>query len=107
MLSITSDVSIELSRPVRLVALRFSVLATPAAVMPMPEAAVDEDRNVPFWQNQVWAAGQVLSMKPESKPQAVQDATDDQLRAGVRAADRTHDLRTPLLGKNVHIYCTW
>jgi hypothetical protein len=72
--------------------------------MAMPETAMYENHNLPFWQHQVRAAGQILSMKPEPKSQTMHKAANDQLRACVRAADRPHDLGTPLWGKNVHIY---
>jgi hypothetical protein len=65
--------------------------------MAVPEAAVDEDRDIPFRQYQVRATRQILSMKSEAEPQPVERAPDNQLRAGVRAPDRTHDLGTPHL----------
>jgi hypothetical protein len=74
--------------------------------MAVPKAAVDKDHDIPFRQHQVRATRQILSMKTEAKPQAMQQAPDNQLRAGVHAADRPHDLRPPHLCKNVHIYFT-
>ena len=55
--------------------------------MPIPETAVDEDDLAPAAKDQVGRAGQVAAMQAEAVAEGVDETADDELGAGVLAAD--------------------
>lgn len=57
----------------------------------MPEAAVDEDDLPPSGKDQVGRAGQVAAMQAEAIAEAVDQASDGELGAGVLAANAGHE----------------
>lgn len=63
-----------------------------AALMRMPETAVDEDHRVEFRQHDIRAAGQTSNMKPVSQPLSVQTSPDQHFGLCVLAADPGHHL---------------
>lgn len=58
--------------------------------MPVPEAAVNEDRRPVARKNQIRSAGNVFRMQPEPEPLTMQAAADQTLRLSVTAADAAH-----------------
>jgi hypothetical protein len=70
--------------------------------MPMPEAAMDEDRESPARQHDVGPAWQVLAMEPEADTEAMQQAADDAFGRRVLAAHGGHDAGTLFLRDPVH-----
>lgn len=58
--------------------------------MPMPETAMDEDRQPMFGKDEIRPSGQILAMEPETQPDAVCGATHAQLRTGVLAPNPRH-----------------
>ena len=59
--------------------------------MPMPEAAVNEDRDLSSDQHDVRPPRQFATMKPEPDAEPMQEAADDPLRRRVLAAHGGHD----------------
>jgi hypothetical protein len=45
--------------------------ATLTTIMPVPEAAMNENHRLVLWQNNVWFSRQVFTVKPKPKPHAV------------------------------------
>jgi hypothetical protein len=58
--------------------------------MSMPKASVDEDRDLSTWENDVWAAWQILAVQPKAKSLPVKRATEQHFRLGVSTPDRGH-----------------
>jgi hypothetical protein len=58
--------------------------------MAMPEAAVNENHRLVFRKHNVRSPRQLLSMKSESVPHAVEKGTYHLLRCGVLPANATH-----------------
>lgn len=77
------------------------VCAERAAFVTMPEAAVDFDRGIPPWKDNVRGAGQVPSMLSEPKADAVQRTSKPLFETGILAADSGHHFRTGRLVDNV------
>ena len=46
----------------------------------MPETAVDEHNRPVLGENDVWLAGEILAVDPETEPHAVQQRTDNDFR---------------------------
>lgn len=65
-----------------------------AALMDVPEAAVDENNGLPFRQNDIRLAGQFFDMEPVSKAGREKQAPNGQLEPGFFAADGLHVGRT-------------
>ena len=72
-------------------------IGIPAAVMPMPETAMNEYYGSIPWKYQVWRTRKIPAMQAKTEPEPVGDATDGQFRRGVPSLDARHDLAT-LLG---------
>src|SRR6476659_6764704 len=70
----------------------------PAARMPVPEAAVDEDRRPVSRQHEVGSTGQSLSMEPEPVAAGMQVPANAELGFGVDPANATHH---PAAGRSV------
>lgn len=62
--------------------------------MTVPEAAVNKDHLSMARENEIGPAGKIFSVKPESQSERVSDATDDQFRTGVCAANPRHAITT-------------
>ncbi len=58
--------------------------------MLMPEATVDEDRLLLFWENDVRVARQVPAVQTVPITHAVQEAPNVQFRTHILAANATH-----------------
>jgi len=76
----------------------------PAALVPMPETAVDENDGVPAGKDEVGSAGEIAvararDREPETK--AVQQAADDQLGAGAALPNAPHQLAALGRGERV------
>jgi hypothetical protein len=61
-----------------------------ATGMPVPEAAVDEDRDLPAGQDDVGDARKVAPVEPEPKTKPVQDASDGDLGVRIPSPDPRH-----------------
>ena len=60
------------------------------ALVPVPKAAVHENRHPVARQHDIWLAGQILSMEAETEPCGVQRSPHLHLDASVLAAVRGH-----------------
>ncbi len=60
------------------------------AIMPVPEAAVDENDRTMLLQNNIGSTRKLLVMKPEAKPPSVKPAPDHHFRLRVTALDGSH-----------------
>lgn len=89
-LPITFDCPLKFRQPVILTAGRSR--RTGATNMPMPETPVHKYNYFVLWQNDVWLAGQIMTMQPESKSQAMQERTHDPFWGRILASNTTHDL---------------
>ena len=69
-----------------------------AAAVQMPEASVNEEGHAELREDEIGTAGQVLAMKPEPQPEAMSDASDDELRLRVLSTYRLH-VSAALLGR--------
>jgi hypothetical protein len=78
---ISNDVLLELSSPE--LDSGFWRVGKTAAWVPMPETAVNKNRQAVARQGNVWLARQVTSMKSEAIAQAMERAPDGQLRCGI------------------------
>ena len=58
--------------------------------MPMPKAAMHEDRLFSAREHQIGLSGQSTDVEPVSKPQTVDETPDKQLRLGVLPPDPGH-----------------
>lgn len=59
-------------------------------VMPVPEAAMDENHRVVLPQDYIWSTGEFSVVEPETKPPSVKPAPDHHFRHSVTAPDRSH-----------------
>jgi hypothetical protein len=87
-LVITGDIPVELRHPELNPA--FGGVSKPTTVVPMPEAAVDQEGELSAGQNYVGSAWKVSPMKPETQSQPVQYSTDGDLGSGVPLPDPRH-----------------
>lgn len=62
----------------------------PTAVMPVPEAAMDENDCIAAWEDQVWLPRKLLPGQMEPKSPPMQEPPDDEFRLRVPAADGRH-----------------
>ena len=51
--------------------------------MLMPETAVDEQDSSQAGKNDIWPAGQIGTVEPETEAQAVRDLADGEFRFGI------------------------
>ena len=72
-----------------------------AAVVPVPETAVDEDHGAVFPQNDVGSAGDVLHVEAVADAVLPQPFADEDFRLGVFAADAGHAVVTLGEGEGV------
>ena len=70
--------------------------------MPVPEAAVDEDRLVPASEHDIRPSGEVFAMEAIAVAHGVETAADDHFRLGIAAFDGLHDAAALLGGAGVH-----
>ena len=70
----------------------------------MPVAAMHEDNLAAWRKDQVWAAGEVPALQPESVPHGVSQSANNQLRLGVASADAGHDGGSVLWRYVVHLF---
>jgi hypothetical protein len=61
--------------------------ASMTAVVPVPEASVDEDDLAPTWKYEVRASGQITSVKPKPVAESMRESSDDHLGACVLATN--------------------
>jgi len=59
-------------------------------IMPMPEAAVDEDDGVVFREHDVGAPGEILTVKTEAEAPGVEHLPDQDFRFRIAAPDTGH-----------------
>jgi hypothetical protein len=102
-LAISSDISIEFSRPIldaRFWARRFS-----ATWMAMPETTVHEDCYSPSRKYQIGCSGQVTPMKSIAQPAGVGSSPYADFRSGVFAGDPRHQPGAPFRRKPIrHLF---
>jgi len=67
-----------------------------ATLMPVPKAAMDEDRGAEPRQGHVRSTRQVRPVQAEPKPQSVKRTPQGKLRLGVESRNLRHDLRARL-----------
>ncbi len=60
------------------------------AVMPMPEATVNEDNRPVLGKDQVGLSGEPLRMQPVAQPGRMESLADQQFRSGIPAFDSRH-----------------
>lgn len=65
--------------------------STAAAVVPVPEAAVDEDGKPTAGKDDVGTTRETTPVKAESEPHPMKGGTDGELRGGVSVTDEAHD----------------
>ena len=70
-INIPPDVPGEFGNPVFLVRCRH--FGKPASSMLVPETPMNEDHRSVFWENQIRRAGQIATMKSESKTETMQN----------------------------------
>ena len=88
-LPVTHPIALKLRKPIRLVTLWFAQAF--GTIMYMPEATMNEDRQLPSDPREVRFAGQVFSVQPiASEPKVTNNSSDDELRSCVLAADAPH-----------------
>ena len=58
--------------------------------MHVPKAAMNKNHCAKFWKNNIWLAGQVLSMKAKPKATAMQDAADKHFRLRILPTNAGH-----------------
>jgi hypothetical protein len=75
--------------------------AIPATVVPMPEAAVDEDHGFVFRENNIRLSWKVLHMQTEPIPHPMQEAAHDEFRARVLATNPAHVPGTPFFAQPI------
>lgn len=68
----------------------------------MPEAAVDENHSLVFWENQVWFPRKILPMQAKSVPMGMKRPAYSQLGLGVTTPDPGHQLTS--FGRRESIY---
>jgi hypothetical protein len=64
--------------------------AVPTALVSMPEATMHENDGLAFFQNDVRAPRQILSMQPESIPHPMQQFANDYFRTRVFSPNPAH-----------------
>lgn len=67
-------------------------LASSPAIMPMPEASMNENHLAMARQNKIGTARQIASVQPETIAKRMHSAPHDHLRACIRLADARHTL---------------
>jgi hypothetical protein len=70
--------------------------------MLVPEAAVNQYDLAARRENNIWAARQILAVKPESVPEPVNQTTQNNFRTSVLAADARHICAAAPLTDFVH-----
>jgi hypothetical protein len=73
-----------------------------AAFVPVPEAAVDEQRDLQLREYQIGRSGQISAMKPEAKSQGMRRFPYAHFRSGVLAPYAGHVSRTLGRAQPVH-----
>jgi hypothetical protein len=71
------------------------------ALVPVPEAAVNEDDRFVFNQHHVGPAGKLLSVKTETKAEPVQQRANAHFRSSVLPANAAHVPRSALARKTI------
>jgi hypothetical protein len=66
-----------------------------ALLVPVPEAAVDEDHGFVFRQDDIRFTGQIVDVQPKPVAHPMQQPPDDKLRGRVFPADSPHVPRAP------------
>lgn len=89
---VTIDISGNFLFPIVSVGLRLP--SPPIAVMPVPEATMDEYNLSPAWEHQVWFARQILAVEAESEAELVNESPYDHLRPRVLRLNRAHGRAT-------------
>ena len=79
----------------------FGRVGVPAPVVSMPEASVNEYGQPMFREDQVGAAGKVLSIQAEAESQTVSDTADGTLGHRVPSSDPRHVFASPPAIHNV------
>ena len=74
-----------------------------AALVPMPETAVDENDRSVFSQNQIGVPGEPRMIQPVAEATAEQELPHKQFRLRVLALYRRHATMALLLGQFVHL----
>ncbi|MEA2952484.1 MAG: hypothetical protein QOJ96_2004 [Alphaproteobacteria bacterium] len=70
--------------------------------MAMPEATVHKNNGAMFAQNDIWTPWQPFLVQSETKPDAVQQFSNNQLGPGVPAPNTPHDIAALLGGPSIH-----
>ena len=99
-LLIPCNIAFELCLPERHIGLGHSRHL--AALVPMPEAAVDEDDRVPLWEHDIGMSGQFGRMQMVAEAQSVEVSAYKHLRLRVLRPNPAHDLASLLWGDGVH-----
>lgn len=73
-----------------------------AALMAMPEAAMNENRNVVFWKHDIRFPGQVVAMQAKPEAKLVEKGTDPLFRRRIGRAHTTHDGASLFWRKCIH-----
>ena len=70
--------------------------------MPMPEAAVHENRLLVLWQHDVGATGQFFPVQAETVTHRVKQPPYDQFRSCIFALDRLHNAAALFGATSIH-----
>lgn len=70
-------------------------------IMPVPEAPMDKNCNIPFWQDDVGRAWQLSCIQTIPKACAMQETPDDQLWARADRPDSRHSQASLFWSKNI------
>ena len=101
-LFIAGDIAVEFRRPKFDVGFRHG--RDFAAFMAMPEASVDENDGVPFWENDVGVPWQFGRMNAVTKTQRMEVMAHDNFRLRVLRADFAHGGATLFWCEGVHVF---
>ena len=71
--------------------------------MAMPEAAIDENHRMPFWQNDIGMSGQFRRMEAVAKAQRMQMMAYDQFRLRVLRPDFAHGFAALFWRDGIHV----
>mgnify|MGYP001404443244 FL=1 len=100
MVPVAIDIPVEFLPPKLLVGLGSSCVA--AALMPVPETAVDEDNRPVLREHKVGGAGQLPHMKPISKPSGEKKGAKRSFRPSILSANARHHAAALRSGLDAH-----
>lgn len=60
------------------------------ALVPVPEAAMNKDHELPAGKHDIGAAGKIIALQRETKAEPMQERSDAFLRVRIASLDATH-----------------